>query len=73
MKTHATAVLPPLGCFQPAQECLASAMSKEKMMEGEWNETACAGEGILSLQCIYMLRKIMLDAVISPVTLLWTH
>lgn len=26
-------------------------------MEREWNETACAGEGTPSLQCIYMLRK----------------
>lgn len=72
MKTPATAVLPSLGCFQPTQDCLASATSKEKM-KGERNETASADEGTASLRCIYLLRKIMLDAVITPVILRWTH
>ena len=74
MKAPTTAVLQAsLGCFQPAKDCLASATSKEKKMEGEWNEIATAGEGTASLQCIYMPRKFMLDAVISPVIFLGTH
>lgn len=74
MKAPTTAVLQAsLGCFQPAQDCLASATTKEKKVEGKWNEIATAGEGTASLQCIYLPRKFMLVAVTSPAIFLGTH